>query len=138
MAMRRTGIAEMPLHYGKMPSWLFGRMVQLARQISIAIVREYGPEEMVKRLSNPHWFHAFGCALGFDWNSSGLTTTVCGAFKEAMRGLEKDLGIFVAGGKGGTSRKSPEEIERFGGKFSLSINVDDLVYASRMSAKGSC
>lgn len=135
MTMRRTGIAEMPLHYGKMPSWLFGRMVQLARQIAIAIVTEYGPEEMVKRLSDPYWFHAFGCALGFDWNSSGLTTTVCGAFKEALKGLERDLGIFVAGGKGGTSRKSPQEIERFGEKFSLPINVGNLVYASRMSAK---
>ncbi len=133
--MRRTGIADMPLHYGKMPSWLFGRMVQLARQITMAIVTEYGSEEMVKRLSDPYWFHAFGCALGFDWNSSGLTTTVCGALKEGLRGLEQDLGIFVAGGKGGTSRKTPQEIERFATKFPIATPATSLIYSSRMSAK---
>ena len=130
---RRTGIANLPLHYGKVPPWLFDRMVKLAREITIAIVADFGAEEMLRRLSHPYWFQAFGCILGYDWHSSGVTTTLCGALKEGLRGLERDLGLFVAGGKGKTSRRTPEEIERWG--ESLSLNPVPLVYASRMSAK---
>jgi uncharacterized protein len=78
----RTGTAQLPLHGGRAPAWLFGRMVQLAREITIHIVAEHGPEEMLRRLSDPYWFQAFGCVLGFDWHSSGVTTTVTGALKE--------------------------------------------------------
>jgi hypothetical protein len=130
---RRTGVANLPLHYGKAPPWLFERMTRLAREITIAIVSDFGPEEMLRRLSHPYWFQAFGCILGFDWHSSGVTTTLCGALKEGIRGLEKDLGLFVAGGKGKTSRRTPEELERWGEY--LSLNPKPLVYASRMSAK---
>lgn len=130
---QRTGIANLPLHYGKVPPWLFGRMCQLAREITIVTITEFGPEEMLRRLSDPFWFQAFGCVLGYDWHSSGVTTTVCGALKEGVRGLEKDLGLFVAGGKGRTSRKTPSEIEKFG--HLLKVNPSPLVYASRMSAK---
>jgi len=130
---RRTGIANLPLHYGKAPPWLFERMTRLAREITIAVVSDFGPDEMLKRLSHPYWFQAFGCVLGFDWHSSGVTTTLCGALKEGIRGLEKDLGLFVAGGKGKTSRRTPEELERWGEY--LSLNPKPLVYASRMSAK---
>jgi len=108
-------------------------MVKLARGITIAIVAEFGPEEMLRRLSHPYWFQAFGCVLGFDWHSSGVTTTLCGALKEGIKGLETDLGLFVAGGKGKTSRRTPSELERWGG--SISIDPAPLVYASRMSAK---
>ena len=104
---RRTGIANLPLHDGKAPPWLFQRMVKLAREITIVIVSDFGPDEMLQRLSHPYWFQAFGCVLGFDWHSSGLTTTLCGALKEGVKGMEKDLGFFVAGGKGKTSRKTP-------------------------------
>lgn len=131
----RTGIATLPLHYGKAPRWLFERMTRLARQIMIAIVEEYGSGELITRLSDPYWFQALGCVLGFDWHSSGLTTTTCGALKEGLKGLEDELNLFVAGGKGGTSRKTPSEIEDYTEKFNLSIDVDNLVYASRMSAK---
>jgi uncharacterized protein len=130
---RRTGIANLPLHTGKAPYWLFKRMVPLAREITIAIVSEYGPEEMLRRMSHPYWFQAFGCVLGFDWHSSGVTTTLCGALKEGVKGIERDLGLFVAGGKGKTSRKTPGEIEEWGDKVSL--DPEPLVYASRMSAK---
>ena len=101
---RRTGIANLPLHPGKAPRWLFDRMVPLAREITIAIISEYGPDEMLRRLSHPYWFQAFGCVLGFDWHSSGVTTTLCGALKEGLKGIERDLGLFVAGGKGKTSK----------------------------------
>ena len=97
----RTGIANLPLHYGKAPPWLFERMVKLAREITIAIVTDFGPEEMLRRLSHPYWFQAFGCILGFDWHSSGVTTTLCGALKEAIKGMERDIGLFVTGGKDG-------------------------------------
>ncbi|MEW6143326.1 MAG: DUF763 domain-containing protein, partial [Chloroflexota bacterium] len=94
---------------------------------------ESGPGEILRRLSDPYWFQAFGCALGYDWHSSGVTTTVCGAVKEGVKGLERDLGLFVAGGKGRTSRKTPGEIEGFGAV--LQCDPSRLVYASRMSAK---
>src|SRR3972149_10304571 len=130
---QRTGIANLPLHYGKVPAWLFGRMCQLAREIATVTVTEFGTKEMLHRLSDPFWFQAFGCVLGYDWHSSGVTTTVCGALKEGIRGLEKELGLFVAGGKGRTSRKTPAEIENAG--HLLKGNPSSLVYASRMSAK---
>jgi len=108
-------------------------MVPLAREITIAIVADYGPDEMLRRLSHPYWFQAFGCVLGFDWHSSGVTTTLCGALKEGIKGIERDLGLFAAGGKGKTSRKTPAEIENWGEK--IGIEPAPLVYASRMSAK---
>jgi len=133
MSATKTGIAHLPLHYGRVPPWLFDRMVKLAREIVIAIVTDFGSEEMLRRLSHPYWFQAFGCILGFDWHSSGVTTTLCGALKEGIKGLERDLGLFIAGGKGRTSRRTPSEIEVWGEKISL--NPAPLVYASRMSAK---
>ena len=129
----RTGIAHLPLHYGKVPPWLFGRMAKLAREITIAIISDFGAEEMLRRLSHPYWFQAFGCILGYDWHSSGVTTTLCGALKEGIKGLETDLGLFIAGGKGKASRRTPSEIENWG--YSISLNPVPLVYASRMSAK---
>ncbi|KPJ57831.1 MAG: hypothetical protein AMJ42_04325, partial [Deltaproteobacteria bacterium DG_8] len=94
---------------------------------------EWGADEMLIRLSDPFWFQAFGCVLGFDWHSSGLTTTVCGALKEGISGLESELGFFIAGGKGKSSRKAPSQIEQY--CYELSIEAHNLVYASKMSAK---
>jgi hypothetical protein len=131
----KTGMVNLPLHWGSAPSWLFERMVKLSRQIIIAMVEEYGPAEVLRRLSDPFWFQSFGCVLGFDWHSSGLTTTVCGALKESLRGLENDLGIFVCGGKGATSRKTPLQIQEYGEKYALPVDVSKLIYASKMSAK---
>jgi hypothetical protein len=131
--MARTGFAQLPLHGGKAPRYLFERMVPLSREIIIFVAREFGREDVLRRLSDPHWFQAFGCVLGFDWHSSGLTTTVCGALKEGLRDVGAELGIFVAGGKGATSRRTPAEItatcERLG------RDPEPLVYASRISAK---
>jgi len=131
----RTGIAHLPLHYGKAPRWLFEKMVLLSREIVKIIIFEYGPEEFLSRIADPYWFQSFGCILGFDWHSSGLTTTVCGALKEGIRGHERELGIYSAGGKGGASRKTPAEIEKHAYASSLSVDVEGLIYASRMSAK---
>src|SRR6187399_52456 len=87
VTMSRTGFAHLPLHGGKAPRYLFDRMVPLSREIVLFIVSEFGREEVLRRLSDPYWFQAFGCVLGFDWHSSGLTTTVCGALKEGLRGI---------------------------------------------------
>ncbi len=129
----RTGIAHLPLHGGKAPAWLFGRMKQLAREIARLILYDFGPEELLRRLSDPFWFQAFGCALGFDWHSSGLTTTVCGALKEGLRDMAHEVGFFVAGGKGRVSRRTPDEILQQGRH--LAVDPETLVHASRMSAK---
>lgn len=129
----RTGTADLPLHYGKAPPWLFGRMVKLSSAIVAVIERDFGKDEFLRRIADPFWFQSFGCVLGFDWHSSGLTTTVCGALKEA---LGPEQGIIVAGGKGKTSRKAPEEIEKAVDSFSLSSSTaEKLVYASRIAAK---
>ncbi|NQT22107.1 MAG: DUF763 domain-containing protein [Candidatus Omnitrophica bacterium] len=135
MSRKRTGIASLPLHGGKAPRWLFERMVRLAREISRVACTEIGRKEFLNKLSDPHWFQAFGCVLGFDWHSSGLTTTVCGALKEALRGLEKELGIYACGGKGGTSRKTPDEIRKLADRCLINKDPEELIYASRISAK---
>ena len=131
----KTGIAHLPLHYGKAPAWLFCRMKKLAREISLAVIQEYGTEEFLTRVSDPFWFQAFGCVLGFDWHSSGVTTTVCAALKEAFRDISRDTGIFVCGGKGGASRKTPLEIREAADTGLVSVDPEPLVYASRISAK---
>ena len=127
-------VAELPLHTGKAPSWLFRRMANLAGAVTMAVVDTNGPEEMLRRLADPWWFQAFGCVLGFDWHSSGLTTVTCGALKEAQRLFGDDLGILAAGGKGGTSRRTPSEIEAAADRHGISSG-DQLIIASRMSAK---
>jgi len=129
----RTGIADLPLHRGKVPRWLFTRMCQLAREITIFMVDQWGSEQMLNRLSDPFWFQSLGCVLGFDWHSSGVTTTVCGALKVGLRGLEKELGLWVTGGKGRVSQRTPQEIRL--GAEAISVDGEDLVYASRMAAK---
>ncbi len=132
--MKRTGISDLPLHPGKAPPWLFKRMVRLAGGITEAIVLEYGQDEFLRRLSDPYWFQAFGCVLGFDWHSSGLSTTTTGALKEGLK--ENDLGLAFAGGKGAVSRKTPSEILSLGEKFSLSTKqIEGMQYSSRLSAK---
>jgi hypothetical protein len=129
----RTGTAFLPLHGGYAPKWLFDRMAKLAREITIVIVDEYGPNEFLRRISHPYWFQSFGCVLGFDWHSSGLTTTVGGSLKVGLKDVSKDLGLFVAGGKGGTSRKTPGEIENTSNL--LGKDFSKLIYSSKMSAK---
>lgn len=132
----KTGTASLPLHYGKAPRWLFTLMTRLAREISVVIIKERGVKEFLTKLSDPYWFQAFGCALSFDWHSSGLTTTTCGALKEGLKPLQKDIGLFVCGGKGATSRKTPEEIKNYARHFDISIyDSEKLIYSSKISAK---
>jgi hypothetical protein len=129
----RTGYASLPLHGGKAPAWLFSRMVRLSREILTHIVEEYGSREVLRRLSDPFWFQAFGCVLGFDWHSSGVTTTVCGAVKESLRTTGEEWGLFAAGGKGGASRKCPAQIAL--ACDAVGRDSAGLVHASRTAAK---
>jgi hypothetical protein len=108
-------------------------MTALAREMALAVLAEEGPRGLLRRVSDPVWFQGFGCVLGFDWHSSGLTTTATGALKEGLRGLEADAGLAVCGGKGRSSRRTPTEIEIAGER--LGVDPAPLVRASRLSAK---
>ena len=130
---QRTGTAQLPLHGGRAPGWLFERMTLLAREMTLAILNEEGIAGFMRRLADPVWFQAFGCVLGFDWHSSGLTTTACGALKQGLAGLAAETGLYVAGGKGKTSRKTPREIEDH--CWRLGRDPQPLIRASRLSAK---
>lgn len=132
--MQKTGVTNLPLHGGKAPPWLFKRMVKLSGAISEVIVSEYGADEFLIRIADPFWFQALSCVIGFDWHSSGTTTTTLGALKENLN--KSNLGIKIAGGKGGVSRKAPSEIQKFGEGLGLSSDkISRLVYSSKMSAK---
>lgn len=131
----RTGMADLPLHGGKCPAWLFTHMKALSLAIVEVIIEDAGPEEVLRRLSDPYWFQALGCVVGFDWHSSGVTTTVCGALKEGLAQLGPQAGLFMVGGKGKVSRNAPLEIKTWADKYPLACNAEDLIYASKMSAK---
>lgn len=134
--MINKGIATFTLDYGKCPKWLFDRMVLLSKRMIYAIVKEEGADEFVKRISDPVWFQSLGTVLAFDWNASGLTTILTAALKEAIRGSEKDLGIFICGGKGKTSLKTPEQILNWSERIALpEKSANALVYNSKMAAK---
>ena len=129
----RTGTADLPLHGGRAPRWLFEHMTLLAREMGLAILSEEGTPGLMRRIADPVWFQAFGCVLGFDWHSSGLTTTACGALKEGLRDLSQETGLFITGGKGKTSRKTPQEIEA--ACWKTGQDAVPLIRASRLSAK---
>jgi hypothetical protein len=132
----QRGIATFTLDSGKCPKWLFSRMVKLGREMTRVLIAEFGAGEFIRRMADPVWFQSLGTVLAFDWNASGLTTILTAALKEAIRDREKDLGIFICGGKGKTSRKTTEQIAVWGDKLSLPGGcVENLVYNSRMSAK---
>jgi len=134
--MINKGIATFTLDYGKCPKWLFDRMVLLSRKMIYAIIEEEGPDEFIKRISDPVWFQSLGTVLAFDWNASGLTTILTAALKEAIRGSERDLGIFICGGKGKTSLKTPEQILTWAERIALPEKAANaLVYNSKMAAK---
>ncbi|RME64500.1 MAG: DUF763 domain-containing protein, partial [Nitrospirae bacterium] len=131
--MKRTGTATLPLHGGKAPRWLFEKMTLLSGQIIEALCIEFGPQEVLRRISDPYWFQCLGSVVGFDWHSSGLTTTLTGAIKVALKDRSKELGLFVAGGKGKTSRKTPQEI--INACEETGLDGTCLVETSRLVAK---
>lgn len=123
---------ELPLHGGKAPRWLFHRMVKLSRAISLVIMDEFGPDELVRRLADPNWFQALSCAVGYDWHSSGTTTVTMGALKEALN----DSGdIYIAGGKGKNGLKTPEEITNGVDELSIPAENNNFKEKSKLAAK---
>jgi len=131
--MKRRGHADLPLHRGRVPSWLAERMAALGRGITEAIVWHYGRAEFVRRMSDPFWFQALGCVMGMDWHSSGITTSVMGALKRAVNPLSKELGIHICGGRGKHSRRTPDELTAVADRTGL--NGDELVRSSKLAAK---
>ncbi len=132
--MNVSGTADLPLHNGRTPPWLFERMVELSGAISKAVMDEYGRKEFLHRITDPYWFQALACTIGFDWHSSGTTTTTCGALKMAIE--PEESGVAVLGGKGKAGLKTPAEISGLEDVFSLRSSViDEMVYASKMSSK---
>ena len=132
----RTGITTMTLDWGTCPAWLFARMTRLGRVIALAIISEFGSEEFIRRLADPVWFQSLGTLMAFDWNASGLTVVALAALKEALRGIEKDADVYICGGKGKTSKKTPLQITDWSWKIGIDQQTSDkLVYSSRASAK---
>jgi len=131
--MKRSGAADLPLHYGYVPQWLADRMARLGLAVTEALLADYGREEVLRRLSDPFWFQSFGAVMGMDWHSSGITTSVMGALKRAINPHSKELGIYICGGKGSASRQAPAEIL----KVCESTGLDgvELVRSSKLSAK---
>ncbi len=131
--MIRSGTANLPLHYGRVPAWLSERMRLLGGAITEAIITESGTGEFLSRISDPFWFQSFGAVMGMDWHSSGITTSVMHALKKAVNPIHRDLGIYIAGGRGKHSRNTPAELTEFSERTGL--DGEGLVRASKLSAK---
>jgi len=131
--MKRSGSADLPLHYGYVPRWLAERMAKLGLAVTEVIVMDYGKDEVLRRLSDPFWFQSLGAVMGMDWHSSGITTSVMGALKRAVNPHSRELGIYICGGKGNHSRETPNELLRI--SETTGLNGTHLVKCSKLSAK---
>lgn len=131
--MKRSGSADMPLHYGHVPPWLANRMAVLGLAIVETIAMEYGRREVIRRLADPFWFQSLGCVMGMDWHSSGITTSVMGALKKSINPRSKELGIYICGGKGRHSRETPGELLKLG--ETTGLDAQHLVHCSKLTAK---
>lgn len=129
----KSGHADLPLHYGKVPVWLAQRMSALGGAIVEAVVMEYGRDALLQKISDPFWFQSLGCVLGMDWHSSGITTSVMGALKHSVNRKSSELGIYICGGRGKYSRQTPSELLAIADKTGLDGNL--LVHHSKLSAK---
>lgn len=131
--MKRSGIADLPLHGGRLPAWLADRMTRLGTAIVESILLHYGPSAFLSRLSDPYWFQALGSVMGMDWHSSGITTSVIGALKRGLNPRASELGLYVCGGRGRHSRNTPQELRAVA--ETRNLNGDELVRISRLTAK---
>jgi hypothetical protein len=131
--MKRSGSADLPLHGGHVPLWLSERMAKLGLAIVETIAMEFSTAEVISKLANPFWFQSFGAVMGMDWHSSGITTSVLGALKKSVNPHAKELGIYICGGKGKSSMKTPEELINVGNRTGL--NGLELAGLSRLTAK---
>ena len=131
--MKRSGVADLPLHGGRVPPWLAERMTKLGTAITENIVHHYGTSTFLSRLSDPFWFQAFGAVMGMDWHSSGITTSVMGALKRGLAPRADELGLYVCGGRGRFSRNTPNELRSLAAQ--RGFDADALVRTSRLTAR---
>ena len=130
--MKRSGVADLPLHGGRVPKWLAERMTKLGTAITETIVHDYGTSAFLSRLSDPFWFQALGAVMGMDWHSSGITTSVMGALKRGLAPKADELGIYICGGRGRFARNTPSELRVIGDHRGFDGEV--LVRTSRLTA----
>jgi len=131
--MKRSGVADLPLHGGRVPQWLAQRMTQLGTAIAEAIIRDYGTSMFLSRLSDPFWFQALGSVMGMDWHSSGITTSVMGALKRGLTPHAGELGLYICGGRGRFSRNTPQELRAIANR--RGFDGEALVRISRLTAR---
>ncbi|HEX5885270.1 MAG TPA: DUF763 domain-containing protein, partial [Pyrinomonadaceae bacterium] len=131
--MKRSGIADLPLHGGRVPPWLAERMTKLGSAITENIVHDYGTSAFLSRLSDPFWFQAFGAVMGMDWHSSGITTSVMGALKRGLAPKANELGLYICGGRGRFSRNTPNELRSIAER--RGFDGEALVRTSRLTAR---
>ena len=129
--MSVSGIADLPLHTGHVPPWLYSRMVKLSGLVVELLVDEHGIRETIRLFSNPIFFQAFNNIIGMDWDSSGSTTITTAALKDSLS--KRDVGIRVVGGKGVYALNVPIEIEELGKQWD--VDAELLKTMSRLSAK---
>jgi len=131
--MQRSGFADLPLHGGHVPAWLAERMTRLGTAIVENVVLDYGTSALLSRLSDPFWFQALGCVMGMDWNSSGITTSVLGALKRGVNPRAHEVGIYLCGGRGRHSRRTPDELRALAER--QGFDGEALVRTSRLTAR---
>src|SRR5438067_4860793 len=131
--MKRSGVADLPLHGGRVPEWLAQRMTKLGTAITEVIIRDYGTSAFLSRLSDPFWFQALGAVMGMDWHSSGITTSVMGALKRGLAPRANELGIYICGGRGRFSRNTPNELRQISER--RGFDGEALVRTSRLTAR---
>src|SRR3989440_5373436 len=131
--MKRSGVADLPLHGGRVPHWLAQRMTRLGTAITETIIRDYGTSAFLSRLSDPFWFQALGAVMGMDWHSSGITTSVMGALKRGLAPRAQELGIYICGGRGRHSRNTPHELRQIAER--RGFDGEALVRTSRLTAR---
>jgi hypothetical protein len=131
--MKRSGIADLPLHSGRVPHWLAARMSTLGTAIVESIILRYGRSELLARMSDPFWFQALGSVMGMDWHSSGITTSVMGALKRGLHERTDELGIYICGGRGRHSRNTPNELRAISDR--RGFDGEALVWTSRLTAR---
>ena len=131
--MKRSGIADLPLHGGRVPQWLAHRMTALGTAITEAIILDYGTSAFLSRLSDPFWFQALGAVMGMDWHSSGVTTSVMGALKRGLGPRGHELGVYICGGRGRFSRNTPNELRSIA--YRRGFDGEALVRTSRLTAR---
>jgi len=131
--MKRSGVADLPLHSGRVPAWLATRMTKLGTAVTETIVHDYGASAFLSRLSDPFWFQALGAVMGMDWHSSGVTTSVMGALKRGLEPRADELGIYICGGRGRFSRNTPQELRSIAER--RGFDGEALVRTSRLTAR---